>query len=573
MSGSSTDSSFYGRSRGQLSTKPPGTDPSKVNFEGEVSVAPDPSTNSLIISSSRTDYLRLKQVIDQLDIKRRQVLVEATLLEVSLENQEGMGVELQGTAAGNDGGVFGQTNWGGLTNLLTDPASLSDLTLAAVSTGTLTLGSLTIPSQAMLISAVSKHSNVNVLSSPNILTMDNQEAEILVGENVPFVVGTQQDNSNTSSFNTQVERQDVGITLRITPQISTGQFVTLRIFVEISNVVPGTQGDRNGPTTRIRTTETVVEVKNNQMIVTGGLIADAVQEAQRGVPFFEDIPVLGSYFRRNDDERRRNNLLVFLTPRILKDQFDAREATQNSRDRVEKTVVAEDIAPSRMETLHSDRIDDVVEEGDIKVVPPSTITGPNSQLPLGEKERAALERTKERLKALTSASGSQSESAHNTTGKNNSDVIEVKVRPRLPGDNESLPVGSEARPRLAVNTDPTAVRGEASYVVLKELGEPNTHDSSLPLADSKEGLVALKIPGAAASKQVEFFQAGTTLSYQSSAGVRRFVCLGRYLSPKEASVMHPSLAAQESFRELSAGEIRLLNGGAQTNGPWKQEEE
>ena len=209
----------------------------RVNFEGDVSIASDPSTNALIINASRVDYLRLKEVIDQLDVKRKQVIVEATILEVSLSEEEGFGVELQGATGENGAGFFGQTNFGSLGNLFTDPTALSDLTLAAASTGTLTLGEIVIPSQAILISALSRHSNVNVLSAPSILTTDNEEAEIIVGENVPFVTSRSTDSSNINNTFNSIERQDVGITLRITPQISTGTFVNLRIFVEISNVV------------------------------------------------------------------------------------------------------------------------------------------------------------------------------------------------------------------------------------------------------------------------------------------------------------------------------------------------
>ena len=131
----------------------------RVNFEGEVSVTADPATNSLLINASKGDYSRIKDVIDELDIKRRQVLVEATILEVRIGDQDGFGVELQGTAGLEDnGGLFGQSNFGSLTNLLTNPAGLTDITLAAASAGTLTLpGGITIPSQAVLVSAVSQN--------------------------------------------------------------------------------------------------------------------------------------------------------------------------------------------------------------------------------------------------------------------------------------------------------------------------------------------------------------------------------------------------------------------------------
>jgi general secretion pathway protein D len=350
----------------------------KVTLEGEVFVAPDTATNSLIINASKTDYERVKDVIEQLDIKRKQVLVEATVLEVRLSKNEALGVELQGTLGTDNAGLFAQSNFGGLTNLLTNPAALADLTLAAASTGTLTLpGGLTIPSQAALVSAVSRVENVNVLSTPTIMATDNEEAEIIVGQNVPFVTGTSTDSSTLTNRFNSIERQDVGITLRITPQISDGEFVMLKIFVEISNVVARTQGDPNGPTTTIRTTETTVAVKNNQMVITGGLLQDDISEATRGIPFLQDIPVLGQYFQRQEQSDVRTNLLVFITPKIIEDQFDARDNSKLKANSLENELNIRNVVPKREEILKSDALDNVVEveKGDANN-PPSTITAP-----------------------------------------------------------------------------------------------------------------------------------------------------------------------------------------------------
>lgn len=346
----------------------------KVNFEGEVSLSSDPATNTLIINASKTDYLRIKDVIDELDIQRRQVLVEATLIEVTLSDEEALGIELQGSLGGKDLGGIAQSSFGSLNSLLLGAQSgdtaalgsaLTDLTLAAASTGTVTLpGGIKVPSQAVLVKALSNVSNVNVLSSPTILAMDNEEAEIIVGENVPFVTSRATDTANVANTFNSIERQDVGITLRITPQISAGDFVVLSIFVEISNVVPATRTDPNGPTTTIRTAETMVEVQNGQMIATGGLISDNVTDATRGIPFLKDIPVLGNLFKREDTARRRTNLLVLITPKIASDQFEAREQTIDARDKMEGAIGSLDMEdnPSRSDVLRSDKLDYVVEE-------------------------------------------------------------------------------------------------------------------------------------------------------------------------------------------------------------------
>ncbi len=339
---------------------PGASNSTRVTFQDEISIAADFSTNSLVINADKADYEKLLQVIKVLDVKRRQVLVEATILEVSLSEDQGLGVELHGTAATNSSGIFGQTNYGGLTNLLTNPAALSDLTIAAASAGTLTLpGGIVIPSQSALITAVSSNSNVNVLSAPTILSTDNQEAEIIVGENVPFVTSTGVNQINLGNTFNQIQRQDVGITLRITPQIGSGDFLSLQIFVEISNVVPGTRNDPNGPTTTIRTSDTVVAVKNRQMIVTGGLIQDSVTESTRGVPFLQDIPVMGALFKRQDEIKRRTNLLIFLTPQIIQDQFDAREHTKIKSDKMSSEIDLKGREPSRKDVFENPAIDDV----------------------------------------------------------------------------------------------------------------------------------------------------------------------------------------------------------------------
>lgn len=373
-----------------------GREDGKVNFEGEVSISADPSTNTLIINASKTDYLRVKEVIDQLDIQRRQVVVEATLIEVTLSDEKALGIELQGSTGGKDLGILAQSSFGSLNNLLLGSQSgdtaalgnaLTDLTLAAASSGTVTLpGGITVPSQAVLVKALSSVSNVNVLSSPTILAMDNEEAEIIVGENVPFVTSRSTDTANIANTFNSIERQDVGITLRITPQISAGDYVVLSIFVEISNVVPATRTDPNGPTTTIRTAETMVEVQDGQMIATGGLIADNVTEATRGIPFLEDLPVLGHLFKREDTTRRRTNLLVLITPRIASDQFEARDYTLAARDKMENAIksMPGDINPSRSEILRSEQLDYVVNELPLEITSPTTITPPRSKVVVDE---------------------------------------------------------------------------------------------------------------------------------------------------------------------------------------------
>ncbi len=376
LGGAAGNSNTFGGGRSRSSSKSSGssgrssgsgspsliTDSSRVNFDDEISITADPSTNSLIVNANKADFEKLSQVIKMLDMKRKQVLVEATILEVSLNDEVGLGLEVSGALGLGNSGIVSQSNFGGLTNLFTNPAALSDLSIAAASVGTLTLpGGTQIPTQAALITAVSKHSNVNVLSAPTILSTDNEEAEIIVGENVPFVSSTSTNQTNLANTFNQIQRQDVGITLRITPQLGSGDFLSLKIFVEISNVVQGTRNDPNGPTTSIRTTDTMVAVKNGQMIVTGGLIQDSVTNSTRGVPYLEDVPVLGALFKTENELKRRTNLLIFITPQVIQDQFDARENTVQKAGKLTKDLDPNTTNPDILKTLKSDSIDKVFE--------------------------------------------------------------------------------------------------------------------------------------------------------------------------------------------------------------------
>lgn len=534
----------------------------KVNFEGEVSITADPATNTLIINASRSDYQKVKEVLDAIDVQRSQVLVEATLLEISLTKEEGLGFEWQGTAGTNSGGVFAQTNYGGLTNVLTNPSALSDLTIAAASSGTVTLpGGIVLPSQAALITAVSSNQNVNVLSSPTIVATDNQEAQIIVGENVPFVTSTSTDNSNISNTFNQIERQDVGITLRITPQVSTGDFIVLKIFVEISNVVPGTRNDPNGPSTTIRTTETTVEVKNGQMIVTGGLISDSVSDATRGVPFLQDIPVLGHLFRRDDTSRRRTNLLVFITPRVLKNQFDAREEAQTRSKDMQEAIAEQGSKPSRDEVLESENLDKVVDQAEAVKMLPTRIT------PANESQAAAPGDVK-----FTQETLSEMEFAKRKAEQKANETITVIAKPKLP-EKPALPTTPEKAPSAAktkvdepkqsASQDTSSLKTAAAtkqYIVLRDIsGGELPKSPNVPFAYSSDigslGLVVAQPANGAGS----FFQVGRRYSFTLGDVERSFVCIGLYVSANEAAESHSELSEDTAkWYQLTDDEISNL---------------
>ena len=505
-SSSNSSNSFGGGNPGGSGgggfTVQPGQSNSKVNFEGEVSIAPDPATNSIIINASRNDYLKVKEVIDILDIRRKQVLVESTILEVSLDDTKQLGIDLVGSLATDSAGVVAQNNnTNALRDLLSNPTSLTNLTVAAASSGSIKLPGITIPSQSFILRAVERNQNVNVLSTPTLLTTDNQEAEIVVGNNIPIVTSRGTNAVNLQNTFNNIERQDVGITLRLTPQIGAGDFVTMRIFVEISDILQDTLGNENGPSTSVRTTETNVEVKSGQMVVTGGLIQDRVEDGDSGVPYFSDIPLLGNLFSSSSDRRRRTNLLIFITPRILSDQFDAREATIEKSDGMEKVIDDEirtndSYIPDRKDVLKNESIDKVFERTESDTVKTTPI------------------------RPAKSLSSQEEESVRESL----SELSKPQLEPFVVSIPPQSSTGKISPPQPSIDTQSSPSFG----VVLRSL-------------DSSGELLGLEIPGSPTGSAGSFFQVGSRLKRTVGGETKYYVCLGRHESVVAAmkSPVHP----------------------------------
>lgn len=310
---------------------------SAPEFSNEIQITADPATNSLLISAAPQDFDTLKSVIDKLDVRRRQVYVEAIILEVSVERARQLGIELQTSFSINGDRVgLGRTNLRDLNNALKDPASLSGLLLAAASNKTIELPDGTrIPAQMALLRAAQNSADINVLSAPTLLTADNQEAEILIGQNVPFVASRATSSTNLNNLFATVQREDVGITLRLTPQISEGDAVRLDVYEEVSAIVPTTVGDPNlvGPTTSVRSASTTVVAKSGQTVVIGGLISDNSLRQRESVPYLDKVPVLGSLFRSDQGSDKKINLLIFLTPHVVKDDTEIAQRSLDAREK------------------------------------------------------------------------------------------------------------------------------------------------------------------------------------------------------------------------------------------------
>ena len=301
-------------------------------FEGQVRITHDAPTNSLVVLSSGRDFQSLKQVVRTLDTPRRQVFIEAVILELNVGNGLDLGTSFHGglpVGDNEDALVFGGVQGSDLKSLqlstLISATGLIGGLLGPILPQSQELLGTSIPSYAVLFQALAKSSNVNVLSSPHILATNNQEAEISVGQNIPYVGGVNfglpTGGAGIPGFgNVSIQRQDIQLSMKITPAINASDMVTLKIEQEIQDV-----GDRDpqlGPTWTKRKIKTTVVVKDQQSIVIGGLISDRVSYSESKVPLLGDIPILGYLFKYTKRAKNKTNLLVLLTPYVIHDQTD-----------------------------------------------------------------------------------------------------------------------------------------------------------------------------------------------------------------------------------------------------------
>ncbi len=280
----------------------------------------DPATNSLIITAPEPQYRQLRAVIDKLDARRAQVFVESLIAEVNANKAAAFGVQWQG-ALGN---TVAGTNFGSTGNLATITAGAASGTLGAISSG-LNIGVVqkigSTNQLGFLANFLETTGDGNVLSTPNLLTLDNEEAKIVVGQNVPFLTGQYTNSSSGSTTNPfqTIERKDVGITLRVKPQISENGTIKMTIFQEVSSVDPASVNSSTGLVTNKRSLESNVLVEDGAIVVLGGLLQDTTASNQNRVPGLADIPLFGALFRSESKSRVKTNLMVFLRPVIVRD--------------------------------------------------------------------------------------------------------------------------------------------------------------------------------------------------------------------------------------------------------------
>lgn len=324
--------------------------PSTTVVAKNVQIVPDKFTNSLVVMAEREDYKIIENIIKQLDVPRPMVYIEALIMEVDANKDFKLGVEWRGikdtghisgmddsrSAAFVGSGGSGESGaYSVLDGLLTTTTAgmiagnfPTGFSLGMIGAG-IKIGDIVFPSIGAVVQAYKTDSEVSILSTPQIMTMDNEEAEINVGSNVPYLTRQDTTSSTTSINYNSYEYKDVGVILNITPHINEENFIRLKISQEVTKIQSG--ADKAMPTTLKRKAKTTVVVKDNETIVIGGLVGDATQDGNYKIPLLGDIPLLGWFFRTKTRGREKTNLYVFLTPHIVRNQTDAAKLYQEKR--------------------------------------------------------------------------------------------------------------------------------------------------------------------------------------------------------------------------------------------------
>jgi general secretion pathway protein D len=330
------------------SAAPVGAPPAALPALGGAAQAPglssgmiqaDPATNAILINAPDAIYNSLRAALDKLDIRRSQVYVEALIAEITADKAAEFGIQWQDLsgADGNRTSLFGGTNFGGpgqnILGISANPGTAGRGLNIGVIKGVVTIpGVGTVLNLGVLVRALETDGNANILSTPTLLTLDNEEARIVIGQNVPFITGQYALSGGATTptpFQT-VERRDVGLTLRVKPQISEGGTVRLQLYQEVSSVQDTT--NPAGVITNKRAVESTVLVDDGQIVVIGGLIQDSVRDGMEKVPLLGDLPLLGSLFTYKTRSRSKTNLMVFLRPTVLRDAQSANSLTSGRYD-------------------------------------------------------------------------------------------------------------------------------------------------------------------------------------------------------------------------------------------------
>ncbi|MDR1529608.1 MAG: type II secretion system secretin GspD [Burkholderiales bacterium] len=297
-----------------------------------VTVQADQATNSIVVMAPEPVYNTIRAVVEKLDVPRAQVFVEALIVEMEADRAAEFGIQWQVLG---DRNLVGGTNFGGVgQNILTVAGNVTSVGQGlniGIMDGMVTIGNRQLINLGFFARALETQGKANILSTPTLLTLDNKEASIMVGQNIPVLTGQYSSTGSSSTvepFQTY-DRMDVGVMLRIRPQITENGMVLMNIYQEVSRVIDYSTSNQvySGPTISKRSLDSAVAVDDTQIIVLGGLIEDSMVDGSDKVPLLGDIPILGNLFRYDSRNRQKTNLLIFLKPTIIRTNADAREYT------------------------------------------------------------------------------------------------------------------------------------------------------------------------------------------------------------------------------------------------------
>lgn len=303
-----------------------------------VSITADPATNSVIVDGSASEWKTVLGLLEKLDIPRPQVFIECIIVEASAKRAKALGFDYQAAIDAGAGDILLRSNIAQLSSAFVNPLALAGLVAGAASDKQIELPDGTeIPANYVLLQAIDAVNDIEVLSAPTMLTLDNQQAEIIVGENIPFITGRTTDITNVNNIFTQVERRDVGIKMRVRPQVAEGDLVVLEVQQEVSAVVRAGLTEAQllqlGPVTTVRSASTTVSVADGRTVVIGGLMSNRLEDGNQKVPLLGDIPWLGRLFTYKRRDGEKVNLIVFLTPHVIRSPRDLSVVSTDRRER------------------------------------------------------------------------------------------------------------------------------------------------------------------------------------------------------------------------------------------------
>lgn len=432
---------------------------------GSSSLIADESQNALIVRASPRQIRQIETILVDLDARRAQVLIQAAIVEVSGDNAAQLGVQWAYGSPTSGVGVINFNNAGASIANLATAAATGNFASAGIGQGALLgIGASSKNSNGdrtfigALVQALSSVADANLLSTPSIMTLVNQEAKIVVGQNVPFITGsTGTAGSGVTNPFTTIQRQDVGITLKVTPSLSEGGTVRLDVEQEVSSVVPSVEGIRSSDIiTNKRSIKTSILADDGQTIVLGGLVQDDVKKSTSKVPFLGDLPGVGVLFRATSESRVKRNLLVFLQPTILRDAASAAALTQKQYASVRRVDLGLD-QEGRLTRLPAN-IQDIYQGGtqrDSRRVTPVPAPGATTTAPAAPMAKRQPAPAAEAPVASQPASALVDDRSPSVYAAENSSAIKAEPLPMTPAQVEAQALDSQPS-RSTPAAQPTA---------------------------------------------------------------------------------------------------------------------